>query len=103
MKIYTVSSMSKIDYDFSVEICNHGAFVNKADAIECAGSEFEKIKNKYVDEIIKYSDMEIYIDESDGRLYSEEDHEYGYYCLSFGACEHYECHSVYVEEWELTE
>ena len=102
VKIYTVSSMSKIDYDFSVEICNHGAFVNKADAIECAKSEFEQIKKDHAGDIIEYSDIEVYT-ELNGILYMEEDDEYGYYCVSFGAFERYECHSAYVEEWELTE
>ena len=103
MKIYTVSSMSKLDYDFSVSICNHGAFVNKADAIECAKREFEKTKQDHAGDIIKYSDKEIYTEEYNGALYMEEDDEYGYYCVSFGAFERYECHSVYVETWELTE
>ena len=101
MRIYTVSSMSKIDYDFSVDMFNHGAFVNKADAIECAKREFEKIKRQHVNEIIKYSNKEIYADEFNGGLYIEEDNGYGYYCISFGMDEHYEHHSAYVEEWEL--
>ena len=91
MKIYTVSSMSKIDYDFSVEMCNHGAFVNKADAIERAKMEFRNMT------------LMLDMPKNDDEIYWEEDDTYGYYCVSFGINEHYEHHTAYVEEWELTE
>lgn len=91
MKIYTVSSMSKIDFDCSVEMCNHGAFADKADAIECAKSEFRNIT------------LMLDMPKDDNEIYWEEDDVYGYYCVSFGMNEHYEHYSVYVEEWEVTE
>ena len=51
--------------------------------------------------MVKYSDEDCYEDEASGKLYVEEDAENGYYCIAFGFEEHYECHSVAVEEWEL--
>ena len=101
MKIYTVQSLNKYDYDFSVELGRHGAFEDKDEAIEVAREEFKKLKLSLAKEIVLYSDKHEYPDEDSGGLYMEEDHERGYFCISFGYEEDYERHSIAVDEWEL--
>lgn len=103
MKIYTVERIDKYDYDFSVEISKHGCFTNKEKAVQKAKLVYESMCGAYKDEMIKYSDEVCYEDEASGKLYVEEDAENGYYCIAFGFEEHYECHNVAVEEWELEE
>ena len=103
MKIYVVSSMDKIDYDFSVEMHKHGCFrpSSRDKAIAKAKEVFESLKYLYEEEIEQYSDKEEYPDEDSGAVYIEEDDEYGYYEISFGTEEHHECHCVYVDEYEV--
>ena len=101
MKIYTVQSVDKYDYDFSVEIGRHGAFHEKEGALDVAKEEFKKLKLAYAKEIVIYSDKDDYPDEDCGGLYIEEDSENGYYCLSFGFEEHHERHTIGVDEWKL--
>ena len=105
MKVYTVERQNKFDYDFSVELLKIGCFFDRAKAIALAKEKFESMQGEYEDEMLKYSDKDIYDpDEYDsGALYVEEDDEYGYYCISFGAEEHYESHIVWVEEWDVEE
>lgn len=103
MVIYVVSSMSKYDYDFSVETQKHGCFrpTSRDKAITKAREVFESMMNEFDEEIKKYGNKEEYPDEDFGALHIEAYDEYGYYQISFGAREHYECHSVYVDEYEL--
>ena len=92
MKIYAVQSMDKCDYDFSIEMQNLGAFVSKANAIKKAKEIFKNLKLVYADEINKHDPVDVFI---------ESDDEHGYYCVAFGRWEHYECHSVAVEEFDV--
>lgn len=101
MKIYTVERMDKYDYDFSVEITKHGCFTDKEKALQKAKQAYESMCGEYEDEMARYSDKDEYPDVDAGGLNIEEDPEYGYYGISFGYDEHYEFHSVAVEEWEL--
>lgn len=99
MKAYLVSSLSKIDYDFSVYEGYHGVFFDEKKAIEKAKEEFEKLKVENADDIKRYSNEEEYRDISEGALIIEEDPEY--YYMSYGFEEHYEMHSVSVNEVEI--
>ena len=103
MTIYVVSSMSKYDYDFSVETQKHGCFrpASRDKAIAKAREVFKYLKNTCKEEIEEYSNEEEYPDEDSGALYIEEDDEAGYYQISFGTEENHECHCVYVDEYEL--
>lgn len=101
MVIYTVQSMDKYDYDFSVEIGKHGAYQEKEDALEAAKEEFKKLKLSLAKELVLYSDDDDYPDEDSGRVQIETDEERGYYRISFGYQEDYECHSIAVDEWKL--
>ena len=105
MKIYTVQRMDKFDYDFSVELKNLGCYTDKTKAIARSRAEYMQMNGEYEDEMIKYSDADIYDPEEldSGALYMEVDPEDGYYIISFGAEENYESHAVWVDEWELQE
>lgn len=103
MKIYTVESTDKIDYDFSIEQHKLGCFMDRNKALKCAKEGFENIKKIFAKEMEKYSDNELYPsdDWDSGALWVEEDYEGGYYCISYGADENYESHQVCVEEWSV--
>lgn len=105
MKIYTVLRQNKIDYDFSVELLKVGCFLGKAKAIALAKKEYESMQAEYEDQMLKYSDKDIYDPDEyeSGATYTEEDDEHGYYCISFGIDEHYESHCVWVDEWDVEE
>lgn len=55
---------------------------------------------EYEDEMRRYADEE---DEASGKTRVVEDDEYGYYLIAFGHDEDYECHSVAVETFELSD
>lgn len=101
MKVYTVQRMDKFDYDFSVEVTNHGCYADKEDALRKANKTYKSMCAEYEDNMLKYSDTEIYDpdDDTSGALYIEEDHENGYYAIAFGADENYESHVIGVDEW----
>ena len=103
MRVYTVHRQNKFDYDFSVELLNFGCYVNKEKAMAEAKREFGRMQGEYEDEMLKYSDRDVYDpDEYDsGALYVEADDEDGFYFISFGAQDHYESHIVWVDEWEV--
>lgn len=101
MKVYTVERMDKFDYDFSVELKKHGCYADRNKALQRAKEVYEGMCGEYEDEMKEYSDESYYEDEASGKLQVEEDSEYGYYRISFGLDEDYECHSVAVEEWEM--
>lgn len=103
MKVYTVERMDKFDYDFSVEIKKYGAFRDRKKAIKRAKEVFDSMCGEYEDDMKRYSDKDVYINEDAGKLYVEKDNVFGYYQISFGADENYEAHSVAVEEWEMEE
>lgn len=99
MKIYTVQQMDKIDYDFSVGLMNHGCFINKEAAKRKAKLVYENMQIEYEDKMKRYADE---ADVASGMTDVEEDDENGYYRISFGYDEDYECHSVAVDEHELS-
>ena len=105
MKIYTVMSTDRRDYDISFEQRKLGCFKSKDKALKCAKEGFEEIKKLYAEEMEKYSDKELYPDDEwdSGALWIEADYEGGYYCISYGADENYESHQVCVDEWEVEE
>ena len=104
MKVYTVMSTDRIDYDISFEQRKLGCFKDKNKALECAKEYFEETKKFYAAEIEKYSNKELYPDEWDnGSLWIEEDYKGGYYCISYGVDEDYESHQICVDEWEVEE
>lgn len=49
MKIYIVQEFSREDYDFSTDVKNYGAYVNRDEAIARAKCVFEKLKQTYAD------------------------------------------------------
>ena len=98
MKIYTVERMDKFDYDFSVELKKCGCFYDKKNALQKAKEVYESMCGEYKDGMARYADEE---DEASGKTRIEEDTENGYYLVAFGFEEHYECHSVAVEEYEI--
>lgn len=99
MKVYTVQYQHKSDYDFSVELTNHGCFKDKEDAIDALRKVAEEVKEKYADDMETYSDEEEYPDEDSGALYIEEDDNIFY--MSFGYQEWHESHTVWFDEWEV--
>ena len=99
MKVYTVQYQEKCDYDFSVCITNHGCFKEKEDATEILKKVAARIKERYAEEIERYSDEEEYPDEDDGALYIEEDDNIFY--MTFGYQEDHEVHTVWIDEWEV--
>ena len=105
MKVYTVTSTDRIDYDMSFEQRKLGCFLDKSKAHWYAKKAFEKAKEIYAEEIEKYSDEELYLDDEwdNGALWIEEDYEGGYYCISYGEDEDYESHQICVDEWEVEE
>lgn len=103
MKIYTVQRQDKFDYDFSALLVNLGCYSDKTKAIARAKREYERMQGEYEDEMLKYSDKDIYDPEEydSGALYVETNDEDGYYIITYGADEHYESHGVWVDEWDL--
>lgn len=101
MKIYTVSTMSKIDYDFSVEVIKHGAFASFESAHEQWERAVAEFKYDHWRDIDKYSNKEIYQDEEFGALYMETDDEHGYFCCNFGFEQDFESHQICIDEWDL--
>ena len=100
MKIYTVQRMDKYDYDFSVLLQNRGCFINKEDAKRKAKLVYKDMCDEYAEDILKYKYEKVMYNNST-LLEIEEDHENGYYRISFGDSDDYECHSVAVDEHEL--
>lgn len=101
MKVYTVQRMDKIEYDFSVEVTNHGCYMDKEKAVRKANKVYKNMCKEYENQMLKYSDANIYDQDDDesGALYVEEDHENGYYAIAFGPDENYESHVIGVDEW----
>ena len=100
MKIYAVERLDKFDYDFSVELEKCGCFYNRNSALQRAKQIYERMCGEYEDEMRRYADEE---DEASGKTRVVEDDEYGYYLIAFGHDEDYECHSVAVETFELSD
>ena len=103
MKIYTVQRQDKFDYDFSVLLTNLGCYTDKTKAIARSKAEYEHMQGEYEDEMLKYSDTDIYDpnDYGSGALEVEVDDECGFYSISYGMHEDYETHGVWVDEWEV--
>jgi hypothetical protein len=103
MKVYTVQRENKIDYDFSVELLNIGCYADRADAIASVKREYESMREEFESEIEEYSNTELYDpnEYGSGALFTEEDYEHGYGCISYGYQEKYESHIVWVDEWEV--
>lgn len=103
MKFFTVTTMSKYDYTFSVETEKHGAFTSFDAALKRLKEVVEKFKENYKDEFEEYSDSELYEDENDGALTIYEDYETGYWSCGFGFEERHESHQICIDEWEAEE
>lgn len=115
MKIYIVQEFSRADYDFSTDIKHYGAYVNRDEAIAKAKSVFESLKQKYADEIDRYTRKEDTNFDEDDEDWDEDyeefdedgevefyiDDEKGRYEFNFGSEEDYELFSVTVEEIEF--
>lgn len=107
MEIYIVQEFSRSDYDFSIDIEHHGAYVSQDEAIDKAKKIFEKLKQSYEEEINKYTpkedtdydedddeDFEYFDEDGEVEFYIEDDK--GFYAFSFGSEEDYELHEVKV-------
>jgi hypothetical protein len=101
MNIYLVQEFSRADYDFSTDIKHYGLYVNRDEAIAKAKSVFESLKQKYADEIDRYTRKEDTNFDEDGEVEFYIDDEKGRYEFNFGSEEDYELFSVTVEEIEL--
>lgn len=101
MKIFTVTTQSKFDYDFSVETIKHGAFTSFEAALERLKDVVEDFKMAHKKPFDRYSDKEYYPDEESGCLVIYEDYENGYWGCHYGYEEHYECHQICIDEWEV--
>ena len=102
-KVYTVTTLSKCDYSFSVETKKHGAFTSFESALTRLKEVVEKFKKSYEKEFEEYSNVEIYDNEQDGLLTIYEDYETGYWFCSFGFEERHESHCITIDEWEIEE
>ena len=100
-KIYTVTTLSKADYDFSVEMLKHGAFESFDKAVEKLKSVVKDFKQRYVKIFEKYSNIENYPDEESGAWTETIDFDAGYWHVSFGYDEHYESHHICVDEYKI--
>ena len=69
----------------------------------CIGVLAKEVSSDYEDEMLKYSDTDIYDpnDYGSGALEVEVDDECGFYSISYGMHEDYETHGVWVDEWEV--
>lgn len=101
MKFFTVTTMSKCDYAFSVETEKHGAFTSFDAALKRLKEVVEKFKKDYKGEFEEYSNSEYYENEDDGALTIYEDYETGYWFCGFGFEERHEEHQVCIDEWEV--
>ena len=111
MKIYLVQEFSREDYDFSTEIKNHGAYVNRDEAVARAKEVFEDLKQRYADEIDRHTRKEYEDDEDwdedyeefdeDGEVEFYTDDDRGLYELKFGSEEDFELHNVKIETIKL--
>lgn len=98
-KIYVVVTQSKRDYDFSVETIKHGAFNSFSNAVERLQKEVKKFKKNHKDDRKEYTNKDYYEDELNGAWTEYEDFKNGYWSVSFGFEEHYENHTITVEEF----
>ena len=101
MKIYTVTTMSKRDYDFSVETIKHGAFFEKENALARLLKEVKKFKSAHKSEKKEYTNKDYYEDEENGAWTEYENFVDGYWCVEFGFEEHHECHQICIDEFDL--
>jgi hypothetical protein len=102
MKVYTVTTQSKYDYDFSVVTLKHGAFFNKENALKQLLQEIKKFKTQHKDDKKEYTNKEYYQDESDGAWTECTDLAHGYWCVDFGFEERHECHQICIDEFDLS-
>lgn len=101
MKIFTVTTQSKFDYDFSVETIKHGAFTSFKAALARLKDVVEDFKTAHKEDFEEYSDKENYEDEDSGALVIYEDFDKGYWGCHYGCQEHYESHQICIDEWEV--
>lgn len=99
MKVYNVMSMSKYDYDFSVNLHQNGCYANKQDAINQKEKVVAFYKNIFSEEIEKYGDKELYPERDGAALYIED--EEIYFAMSYGSDEHHAIHQVWIDELEV--
>lgn len=101
MKIYTVTTQSQYDYDFSVATMQHGAFFYKDNALRQLTQQIKKFKEAHKDDKKEYSNKDIYPEECDGAWTEYSDFANGYWCVGFGFEQHHECHQICIDEFEL--
>ena len=99
MKIFTVTTQSKIDYDFSVTTIKHGAFTNFEAALKRLKDVVEDFKMAHRKDFEEYSNKGYY----EGALVIYEDFEKGYWGCDYGFQEHHEEHHICIDEWEVEE
>ena len=107
IKFYTVMYVSKVDYDFSVEVRKLGAFSTFAAALERLKKSVEEFNVKYEKKLAKFADEELYpevdeeVDEYNGRLQIDDRLDDGYWGCEFGYEEDFEWHEIYIDEWTV--
>ena len=99
MKVYNVMSMSKYDYDFSVNLHQLGCYANKKDAISKKEEIATNFTNIFSEEIEMYGDKELYPEGDGAALYIEDDEIY--FEMSYGNDEHQAVHQVWIDELEV--
>lgn len=99
MKVYNVSSMTRVDYDFSVLTYNKGCYFKMEDAIKRKEEVVKEFKKLFAEEIEHYGNENEYKDVSDGALYIEEDDVY--FQMEYGFEEDHVVHQVWIDELEV--
>lgn len=103
MKFFTVTTQSKIDYDFSATTIKHGAFTSFDAALKRLKDVVEDFKMAHRKDFEKYSNKEYYENETEGALVVYEDFERGYWGCEYGLQEHHEGHQICIDVWEVEE
>ena len=107
VRFYTVMYVSKVDYDFSVEVRKLGAFSTFAAALERLKKLVEEFKVEREEDLAKFADDELYpevnteIDEYNGRLQICDCLNTGYWGCEFGYEDDFELHEIYIDEWTV--
>ena len=101
MKIYTVTTTEKIDYDFTMNCYKNGAFKKFKNALKKWCNEVEKFKIIHKQDIMKYSNKEEYPDEESGGIFMLQDDEDGYFVCGYGFQEDHQVYVICIDEWKV--
>ena len=101
MKIYTVTTTEKIDYDFWMNYYKIGAFKKFKNALIKWHDVIELFKISHKQDIIKYSNKEEYPDEESGGIFMSQDDENGYFVCGYGFQEDHQVCVICIDEWEV--